>query len=646
MSPHVVRLSKLLSHVAFGVVPTGLDLALRGPWLRTLTSGETHAYAVTALLSTALWSCLLWAAGQTEGKTRHLCHGVFALLLGLAVGTQIRIFFRYRAFLDAAAALVGTTLLPTFSMLQAAPRQYSATVGVALAAGILLPLGIRGWRRRWRCRGSTSVEVASGEAARVQKAACSGLLALDATMVCVLISAFASPARGAPQGAMYDVMFLSAVGQVSRARWAHNETVLRVHPGAHTPPALPRVEMPASSQSGRPKRRSVLVILNESVRAESSCIEYRETCRVTPFSNEAAKARIGFSEFRALDSTTAISLGVLLTGRRPTEPRDAILTAPLLWEYAQAAGYRTGYYTSQHLLFGNQGSLIEGVSFSRSLCASELAWNPDLDVGADDGTLVKAALQDLPELGSPFFSVVHLSNTHYPYALDDGDAPFMPQSSETGPYYAEQLKNRYHDVMYHQDRAVAELIVRLQQRGEPVAVIYLSDHGEQLHEHGVHGHTGSVYDAEIRVPLWFLSIAGGLSREESAALNAVHSERFTMLDLAPTLLDLLGIWRHTAFASAHAAIPGESLLRGGSPRERPEVISNCTALWGCSYANWGVLAGHRKLFAERYDRDWKCIDLDIDPQELHPKAPNDGCADLLPIAERYGRPFAMPEPSQ
>jgi arylsulfatase A-like enzyme len=148
-----------------------------------------------------------------------------------------------------------------------------------------------------------------------------------------------------------------------------------------------------------------------------------------------------------------------------------------------------------------------------------------------------------------------------------------------------------------------------------------------------------VYDAEIRVPLWFLSIAGGLSDQETRALNALRTERLLMLDMLPTLLDLAGVWRRSEWEHELRNMPGESLLRGGSPRERPEVLTNCTGIWGCSYPNWGVIAGHRKLIAHKYSPGWQCFDLASDPEEQEPKAPEDGCADLVPIAERQGRPF-------
>ncbi|MGC5254606.1 hypothetical protein, partial [Escherichia coli] len=67
-------------------------------------------------------------------------------------------------------------------------------------------------------------------------------------------------------------------------------------------------------------------------------------------------------------------------------------------------------------------------------------------------------IRQFGELTAPFVSVVHLSNTHFPYVIDENDAPFLPQSEATGPGYETEIRNRYHDSIYLQDRATARLI--------------------------------------------------------------------------------------------------------------------------------------------------------------------------------------------
>ncbi len=609
---------RVLLRLVLAALPAALDTVLRWRRLPRYDGTELGFWACSAALSVLVWFALFGAAAARSGTVRHLAHGLLVLFAIHGVGVQLYVYAQYHAFLDHAAALVGTTLLPTPTQLAGDAGRALLVFGPVLAFAALLPAALRRWaptEARWAALG------------------------LDGAALGFLVAAFVSPNRGARQGAAFDVMFVSAVGQVSRARWGHNETVERVHPGARSPLPVP----PIALDPGR--RRSVLFILNESVRAASTCVAYDPACTATPFSNQAARARLPLREMRVLDSTTAISISVMWSGLPPESTRIGALSAPLVWEYAARAGYATGYHTSQHLLFGNQGKLVESVHFTRSVCATELEDEPDLDTGADDAKAVDRAIADLGTYGRPFIDVVHLSNTHYPYFIDPHDAPYQPETDQTGPYYKKELKNRYDDAIWHQDRSVARLVDAAHAQREPLVIVYLSDHGEQMHEHGAHGHTGTLYDAEVHVPAWIDDVNGALTPEERTALTRLERTRLTSLDVMPTLLDLLRIDDAPEIQALRARMPGRSLLRGGSEPSTPRVMTNCTGIWGCAYANWGVLAGGRKLFATQGDGDWLCFDLDRDPDELT-REPLAHCADLIPLAESAGRgrPFDRPPP--
>jgi arylsulfatase A-like enzyme len=169
-------------------------------------------------------------------------------------------------------------------------------------------------------------------------------------------------------------------------------------------------------------------------------------------------------------------------------------------------------------------------------------------------------------------------------------------------------------------------------------VVFLSDHGEQLGEHGGGGHTGSLYDVEVKIPAWIDAPEQTLSEGERTALSALRKRPTITVDVFPTVMDLLGLWDRPRIESLGYPIRGESLLRGGSPVETPLRMSNCTELWACAFKNWGAISGTRKLFASQADGEWHCFDVATDPEEKHP-LPKETCADLLPLAEAQGRPF-------
>jgi glucan phosphoethanolaminetransferase (alkaline phosphatase superfamily) len=427
------------------------------------------------------------------------------------------------------------------------------------------------------------------------------------------------------------------MGQLMRARWDHNETVERVHPGPRTP--LPVPEFVAKPT----RQRNVVMIVTESVRAQSVCIEYTSDCKFTPFSNAAVKERIPLTQMRALDSTTAISLAVMWSGLLPTENRQDQHTAPLLWEYARAAKIETAYYTSQNLLFGNSGTWLEGQPWTRHVGATQIEQDATYEIGADDGKLVDYVIGDIGALKEPWLAVVHLSNTHFPYKIDLDDMPFTPQEEATGQGYENEILNRYQDSIHMQDKAVGRLLRELGNRPEAsrTVVVYVSDHGEQMREKGAVGHTGTLHEPEVRIPFWVNAPSGTITDAERANLEALRTTPLTHLDVFPTVMDLLGFWDAPELTSLRTKVAGQSLLRGGSPVDRAIVMTNCSELWACAFKNWGAIRGTRKLIAHQGDRSWNCFDVGNDPNEEH-RLDISECADLLPLAEGTSagkRPF-------
>jgi arylsulfatase A-like enzyme len=76
-------------------------------------------------------------------------------------------------------------------------------------------------------------------------------------------------------------------------------------------------------------------------------------------------------------------------------------------------------------------------------------------------------------------------------------------------------------------------------------IIITADHGEELKDHGLIGHGHSVYDELIHVPL-IIKIPG--------AENKVVDDQVELIDIFPTVLDILGI-------SIPNQLEGKSLTR-------------------------------------------------------------------------------------
>jgi glucan phosphoethanolaminetransferase (alkaline phosphatase superfamily) len=596
-----------------GLVLAAIDWASRSDQIAAWPAPTLAAYAATLIASTVLWGALVAAASAHKAWA---VRSVLALLAALAVGAQRYYFARYHAYMNPRAVLVGTSMLPSVGQQLWIDRvSFLRALAPPIVLALLVPFGL--------------ARVAPLTHRRSR-------MALDLATFALLAAAFGFDAPGGgEQAGAPDMLYLASMGRLAQARWRHDEAVARAHPGPRNPLPVPAVRPDGP-------RRSVLFVLSESVRATDTCSVPRPDCPATPFTNALLPDRFGLSQMRALDSTTAVSLAVLWSGLAPTSSRRALHEAPLLWEYAHAAGYDTAYWTSQNLFFANAGTWLEGLPLSHLVSATDLDPNPTYEVGADDGKLADVVLRDLPPMvragaTTPFVGVVHLSNTHFPYVVDPADAPFQPESQAFGAGDATAVHNRYLDAIHRQDAIVARLVrgVRAMPGGDHVAIVFVSDHGEQIRERGAIGHTWGVYDEELRVPFWIDAPPGTLDPAQEAHLRAAESAPHTELDVLPTILDLLGLGQAPELESFRRSMPGESLLRGAPPAA-PVVLTNCSSIFECAFKNWGAMSGTRKLLATENDQAWRCFDLASDPLERRDLGAA-ACGNLRTLAEGDGR---------
>jgi glucan phosphoethanolaminetransferase (alkaline phosphatase superfamily) len=594
-----------------GVALALLDLGSRRDQIASWPRATLAAYAGTLVLSATLWGALVAAA---SARRAWGARGLIVVTAALAVGAQRYFFARYHAYINPRAVLVGTSMLPSVGQELWVDRfGFLRALAPPMVVAVAWPMLLERVAPLTRAQSRMALDVAT--------------FALCAAVFCA-----GAPGRGEQAGAP-DILYLASMGRLASARWRHDELVERAHPG-------PRHPLPVPPMTPAGPRRSLLFVVTESVRATDACSVPAADCPATPFTNALLPARFGLAQMRALDSTTAVSLAVLWSGQAPTASRRALHEAPLLWEYAHAAGFDTAYWTSQNLFFANAGTWLEGLPLSHRVSATDLDANPTYEIGADDAKLVDVVLRDLPSMvaaPAPFVGVVHLSNTHFPYLIDPTDAPFQPQSHAFGAGDAAAVHNRYRDAIHRQDAIVARLVRGLRQLpgGERVAVVFVSDHGEQLRERGAVGHTWGVYDEEVRVPFWIDVPEGALAPTQAAKLRALEQAPVTQLDVLPTLLDLMGVWGAREIAALRRSMPGESLLSGGSP-PGPVVLTNCSSIFACASKNWGAMWLTKKLVASESDDRWRCFDVASDPLERHDLGAA-ACGNLQALAEGDGR---------
>jgi arylsulfatase A-like enzyme len=155
--------------------------------------------------------------------------------------------------------------------------------------------------------------------------------------------------------------------------------------------------------------------------------------------------------------------------------------------------------------------------------------------------------------------------------------------------------DRYDSEIKHVDRELTRLIAELDKRFERELVIAISaDHGEEFREHGGVYHGSTLFDEQVRVPLFF--------RLPGAAPALVEAP-VEVIDIAPTLLGMVGI-------AAPPSMRGRdlrALVAGRGPEQKPvfsAVLTKRMAL------RWPY-----KLIADLRFGLFELYDLERDPHE-------------------------------
>lgn len=595
------------------LIVLGMDWSRRSARLSGLERSHQALYLASLLESVLVWSALVHAASRRRGALRWLCAVLFVIAFTFSVGGQTYFYSQYNAYLNLDVSLFASNFKDSVI------NQLWADFGNYLRAKLPpfgMALALLWLARRWL-------------RPRRFRALLTGYLA-----PLLLIASFFIPAQHRHlQAAPPDVLYLNAVGGLIGTQLGVTEQSNQMRPRARQSMPVPAL------QPGPTPKRNVLFVILESVRADATCIDYEPDCRRTEATNQLFPERIGLTQMRSMDSTTAVSLAVLWSGLGPTESRDNLHTWPLIFDYAKAAGFDTAFWTSQNMLFGNARLWVKNLGVSKFVSATDMEPTADLDMGAPEGLLAERVNHEFGSLREPFLAVVQLSNVHYPYYVDpEGPQPFQPATTSKAPEDNPYFKNYYQNSVYQQDRHLAKMLayIRSTEAGKRTVIVYTSDHAEAFREHNQMGHTFSIFDEEIHVPAWIDAPPGTLSDAEARALDGKRNEFLFHVDLAPTILDLMGVARDPAIARYTARMFGHSLLRPSSS-DQPLLMTNCAGVWSCAFENWGVMQKNMKLESRAWDTGWKCHDVASDPFEMQ-NLELDRCADLVTVANlAYGR---------
>lgn len=212
--------------------------------------------------------------------------------------------------------------------------------------------------------------------------------------------------------------------------------------------------------------------------------------------------------------------------------------------------------------------------------------------------------------------------------------PYFDQPIYEQPSYAtgDWMKDRHHYLadLAHLDDQIGVLMEALKKAGrnENCLIIFTSDHGELLHDHGMLGKWERHYDACARIPLYVC--APGATPENTAAL-ASH------LDVVPTIYEFAGVdapthevWQREEPFPTMPTLTGHDLLDPQRPVE-PVLIESNNNHWQPTPSSWSrTLMTDRYRFTHFFNKGGEQLfDLVNDPDEQHNLAADPAYAEIV-----------------
>jgi hypothetical protein len=596
------------------LVPTALalvlDLVLRGRVLVGYALQGKAIYGSSLLISAGFWVLPLWCAARLyalrdaeSARTRLLARaglvgffGLWALPLAtFSFGGQVLYHRVVHAYMGRDTVRLGFALRGTVADWFHAWGSSLALVGM-VATGMVITFGLFTVVKRVAPR-------LSGRPPFI--AVFSFLGALFCFWIDMVDSRFL-------QASLPDDCFVHGVVHACRVGLTGQGRTRRGI-SLRTPAPLP----PLESKGPKP---NVLLVVTESVRADALCSDPPPTCKAR-FLDEVAPDRIALGKLTTPSSGTFGSCMMLWTGLPVTANVNAAHSAPVLWELAHAVGYRTSYVTSQNMLFENFGAFVQRAGIDTMITATELGGLRQEQLGAPDERATEEMLRIVKATpaGTPWFGVLHLSNTHAPYRVDPDLQPFEPHSDNpVGDGTA--FHNHYRNSVLMQERTLAAFLRELRAMpswGDTV-VLLVSDHGEQFRERGGLYHLHSLYDEEVRIPGFIVGGARALDDDKRRAVQSYAGHRTYVTDVNATVVELLGLGA-VRLTLPYAQREARSLV-GAFAFETFTLLSTATAVWHEDDPRNGVMFGDRLLYGAP-GRPWTCFDIAKDPGETSPLAP-------------------------
>ncbi len=399
--------------------------------------------------------------------------------------------------------------------------------------------------------------------------------------------------------------------------------------GDHRPIVVPLWADPTIVAPGeRPAtRRNVVLISIDTLRADRLAANgaYRQAM---PHIDAYARDAVVFTDAWSVWPETSGSHMSLFTSRFPSEHRvTSFINAPsptieLLAERLRREGYLTRAYTEDGGVWAYAG-FARGFAAYGERRSADFVYRGEVDAVFADGTRWVEQHRD-----RTFFLFLHTYQVHGPYAPPESYRSLFADVPGREPPGPREAALAYDQEARFADDHIGPFLTKLGQLGlgDRTIVVITSDHGEEFGDHGGMGHGRTLQQEVLRVPL--VIAAPGLLAPAAVAAPV------SLLDVAPTVLDLLGL----APIPGHRGVSLVSRARDAAAGTAPSSDEMTRPIFGevdrmdrTAVKQVSVRRNHETAITDLVANTTRCYAAD-DRTELRP---TDACPQLQELLELH-----------
>lgn len=325
------------------------------------------------------------------------------------------------------------------------------------------------------------------------------------------------------------------------------------------------------------RKETIVLVIGETARAANfGVLGYgRNTTPCLSTMEGVTVFRKAYTE----SNTTHKSVPMLMSAVSARNFNDIYRQKSVITAFKEA-GFLTAFFSNQR----RNGSFIDFFGEEADRCCFI---KDDYPAGANvlDKELLKYVerfVDDAPS-DKPLFIVLHCYGSHFNYSerYPEEFSVFKPDDcSEAMASNRQSLLNAYDNTIMYTDHILSSLATMLDKAGDDVAMVYTSDHGEDIFDDGQHFLHASIVptDYQLHVPLMvWLSKGYSEHRQEVAAALKSNAESpiSTSQSLFHTMLDMASIktqyFREShSLASQHYKFCGRYFINDRNEAEKVE----------------------------------------------------------------------------